>query len=102
MALSLNEDASYFRDRTCDWSPDFISHLQLSTTKQSARAILGSGRAYRLWFAILKQDDLGGLQVKTKSGWIDAVPIANSFVCNIGDMLDHLTGGLYRSKLLHI
>jgi hypothetical protein len=34
-----------------DRSPDFISHLQLSTTKQSARAILGSGRAYRLRFA---------------------------------------------------
>src|SRR4029078_4487971 len=46
---------------------------------------------------ILKQDDLGGLQVKTKSGWIDAPPIANSFICNIGDMLDRLTGGLYRS-----
>jgi len=40
---------------------------------------------------ILKQDDLGGLQVKTKSGWIDPPPIANSFVCNIGDMLDRLT-----------
>ena len=31
IALSLNEDAFYFRDRTCDRSPDFISHLQLST-----------------------------------------------------------------------
>jgi isopenicillin N synthase-like dioxygenase len=47
--------------------------------------------------AILKQDDLGGLQVKTKSGWIDAVPIANSFVCNIGDMLDRLTKKIGRS-----
>ncbi len=46
---------------------------------------------------ILKQDDCGGLQVKTGSGWIEAPPLADSFVCNIGDMLDRLTGGVYRS-----
>jgi isopenicillin N synthase-like dioxygenase len=40
---------------------------------------------------------LGGLQVKVNSQWISAPPVANSFVCNIGDMLDRLTGGLYRS-----
>jgi isopenicillin N synthase-like dioxygenase len=46
---------------------------------------------------ILKQDDVGGLQVKTGSRWIDAPPVPNSYVCNIGDMLDRLTRGLYRS-----
>jgi isopenicillin N synthase-like dioxygenase len=46
---------------------------------------------------ILKQDQIGGLQVKTKTGWIDAPPLKNSFVCNIGDMLDRITRGLYRS-----
>jgi len=53
-----------------------------------------------VWVNILtmvKQDHLGGLQVKSKSGWIEAPPIPNSFVCNIGDMLDRLTGGFYRS-----
>ena len=103
IALSLNEDASYFRDRTCECSPDFISHLQLSTTTQSARAILGSGRAYRLWFArdaILKQDDLGGLQVKTKSGWIDAPPIASQ-VDSIGlDVSTHLPRRVTREELV--
>jgi isopenicillin N synthase-like dioxygenase len=46
---------------------------------------------------ILKQDDVGGLQVKSKSGWVDAPPIDDAFVCNIGDMLDRMTRGLYRS-----
>ncbi len=46
---------------------------------------------------ILRQDQTGGLQVKSPQGWIHAPPIAGSFVCNIGDMLDRMTGGRYRS-----
>jgi isopenicillin N synthase-like dioxygenase len=46
---------------------------------------------------ILAQDDQGGLQVKAKDGWVDVDPVAGSLVCNIGDMLERLTGGRYRS-----
>ena len=46
---------------------------------------------------ILLQDDIGGLEVKSGSNWISAPPIPGSFICNIGDMLDRMTRGIYRS-----
>jgi hypothetical protein len=46
---------------------------------------------------LLAQDANGGLQVGTPAGWIDAPPLEGAFVANIGDMLDRLTGGWYRS-----
>jgi isopenicillin N synthase-like dioxygenase len=46
---------------------------------------------------ILHQDDVGGLEVHTPHGWVDAPPVPGSFVCNLGDMLERMTGGAYRS-----
>ena len=46
---------------------------------------------------LLAQDENGGLQVKGPHGWIEAPPIEGALVCNIGDMLERLTGGRYRS-----
>ncbi|HEY4375518.1 MAG TPA: 2-oxoglutarate and iron-dependent oxygenase domain-containing protein [Acidimicrobiales bacterium] len=46
---------------------------------------------------ILGQDDHAGLEVRTSSGWLVVPPIPGAFVCNIGDMLDRITAGRYRS-----
>jgi len=61
-----------------------------------ARWGVGEHTDYGL-LTLLWQDEVGGLQVKTREGWIEAPPLHNTFVCNIGDMLDRMTGGLYRS-----
>jgi isopenicillin N synthase-like dioxygenase len=46
---------------------------------------------------ILMQDDCGGLQVKSRGTWIDVPADPEVLVCNLGDMLDRMTGGRYLS-----
>lgn len=47
--------------------------------------------------AILRQDDAVGLEVRAPQGWTAVPPVEDGFVCNIGDMLERMTGGRYRS-----
>jgi len=99
IALSLGLDESYFAER---YTGDPLILFRMfnypapPTTGAAARWGVGEHTDYGL-LTILKQDESGGLQVKSQSRWIEAYPISGSFVCNIGDMLDRLTGGLYRS-----
>ncbi len=97
IALSLDLDATYFRQHfTQDPTELFrIFHYPPPPKDMDVWGV-GEHTDYGL-LTILKQDDVGGLEVKSLKGWIQAPPIAGSFVCNIGDMLDRLTSGLYRS-----
>jgi isopenicillin N synthase-like dioxygenase len=48
---------------------------------------------------LLYQDEIGGLQVRYESAWIDVPYVPGSFVVNVGDMLERLTSGRYTSAL---
>lgn len=100
IALSLGLDESYFADR---YTADPLVLFRIFNYPPPAPSAAGE----ETWgvgehtdygvLTILKQDESGGLQVKSRSRWMAAPPVAGSFICNIGDMLDRMTRGLYRS-----
>jgi isopenicillin N synthase-like dioxygenase len=95
VALSLSLDAEYFR-RTYTARPTLLFRVFEYPAGDGEAWGVGEHTDYGL-LTLLAQDEHGGLQVKTPGGWIEAPPIEGALVCNIGDMLDRLTGGVYRS-----
>lgn len=103
LARSLKLDQNFFNENYFRGEPTCLFRIfnyPASFCQQQGNENLwgvGEHTDYGM-LTILLQDDIGGLQVKTSQGeWIQAPPIDNTFVCNIGDMLDRMTGGFYRS-----
>lgn len=46
---------------------------------------------------LLHQDVSGGLEVKGPAGWREIAPETGALVCNLGDMLERISDGRYRS-----
>ena len=49
------------------------------------------------FLTLLAQSRHGGLEVRTDDGWIEVPPEEGTLVVNVGDMLDRLTAGRWRS-----
>lgn len=101
VALSLDLEAGYFAEHyTAEPTILFrIFHYPAPSPEEAEDPDtwgVGEHSDYGL-LTLLAQDRLGGLQVKTPRGWIDAPPLPGTLVCNIGDMLDRLTGGWFVS-----
>ena len=97
VALSLGLDADWFaRHYTADPTVLFRIFRYPAQPPGDDGWGVGEHTDYGL-LTLLLQDEVAGLQVHTPDGWIEAPPLPGTLVCNIGDMLDRLTGGLYRS-----
>jgi isopenicillin N synthase-like dioxygenase len=101
IALGLGLDRAYFAERfTRDPTLLFrVFNYPPLGDEQAAAGLYSVGTHSDYGFlTLLLQDDSGGLQVKTRRGeWIDAPPIDGTLVCNLGDMLELWTSGIYRA-----
>ena len=96
LALSLGLNESYFADRCMGEPLTLFRIVNYPPPSDPNSWGVGEHTDYGL-LTILLQDQVGGLEVKSRSRWIPAPPVPGSFDCNIGDMLDRVTGGLFRS-----
>ncbi|KAJ9135941.1 hypothetical protein P3X46_033061 [Hevea brasiliensis] len=46
---------------------------------------------------LLQVNEMEGLQIKKDGNWVPIKPLPNAFIINIGDILEILTNGIYRS-----
>ncbi len=101
IALGLKLPAEWF-ERHLTGDPTILFRIfHYPPSEPSGDAIdrwgVGEHTDYGL-LTLLAQDQLGGLQVRAlDGGWIDVEPVPGMIVCNLGDMLERLTGGRYRS-----
>ena len=100
IALGLGLPAGWFEQHLTD-DPTVLFRIFHYPPSDPASATdtwgVGEHTDYGL-LTLLAQDHLGGLQVRAVSGdWIDVEPAPGVIVCNLGDMLERLTGGRYRS-----
>ncbi|MCZ0927223.1 isopenicillin N synthase family oxygenase [Halomonas janggokensis] len=101
IALSLNLPADYFAK--LQQHPITVQRLLHYPAQEGEvrEEEIGIGAHTDYGFlTILAQDANGGLQVQNKEGeWISAPPIENTFVVNIGDLVQTFTNDLYKSTV---
>jgi isopenicillin N synthase-like dioxygenase len=104
ISLGLGLDESWF-DRHLTASPTVLFRIfrypplgerTNTETEGNVKWSVGEHTDYGL-ITILAQDAVAGLEVRSRDGWVAAPPVTDAFVVNLGDMLERMTGGVYRS-----
>ncbi|MFJ9351108.1 isopenicillin N synthase family dioxygenase [Streptomyces sp. NPDC101237] len=98
LAAALGQEEGYFDQ----WFDDEAAvHVKIvhypPRAAEDADQGVGAHKDYG-YLALLQQDEVGGLQVRREDGeWIDAVPVPDAFVFNIGEMLEIATQGYLKA-----
>lgn len=101
IALSLELEDSWFEPF---FNPPAATLRLIKYPPQPPHAAfnqIGAG-AHTDWgsVTILAQDNSGGLEVRNLAGdWIDAPPVKDAFVINLGDLMARWTNGVYSSNM---
>jgi isopenicillin N synthase-like dioxygenase len=97
MALGLGLAPDWFaRHLTADPVVLFRIFHYPSVPSDDASWSVGEHTDYGL-LTILGQDANDGLEVRTEAGWVSVPADPEVCVVNLGDMLERMTGGVYRS-----
>lgn len=98
LALALGLDGDWFAQHLTGDPLVMLRFFRYPPTRQvgGPRWGVGEHTDYGL-LTILHQDGVGGLEVHGPQGWTTVPPRPGTFVCNLGDMLERLTRGRYRS-----
>lgn len=95
MALALDQSEDFFSKHfSCPISVLRLIHYPPQQQNDNGA---GAHTDYGC-ITLLYQDQTGGLQVQDRNQqWLDAPPVENSFVVNIGDLMQRWTNGHYKS-----
>lgn len=99
LAIALNIEEDFFADKFEHPLSvlRFLHYPQVNTSNGEQPIGAGAHTDYGC-ITILWQDEIGGLQVQdTQGNWVDAPPIEDSFVINIGNMMARWSNDRYKS-----
>ncbi|ASJ76147.1 isopenicillin N synthase family dioxygenase [Granulosicoccus antarcticus] len=98
-ALGLNLPEDFFL-RSCERPisrGSFVYYPPQDVTQSEPQFGVGPHTDFGV-LTVLCQDNVGGLQVQNVNGdWIEATPIKDTLIVNVGDLLSRWTDGAYKS-----
>ncbi len=99
-ATALGLPSAYFDDAMCDPVGNLrLLHYPIAAPDQNPRGQGCGAHTDYGFLTVLAQDDVGGLEIEGTAGrWLPLAPRPGAFVVNLGDLLTHWTGGLYRAR----